>query len=201
MVYVLLPAYNEALNIEAVVQEIRGVLGKANELFEIVVVNDGSTDQTKEKLAELALNKQDLKVINFDQNQGVDSVFKVGIKDIILRAKADDFLITMDCDQSHSAQVYGEILQALRDGNDIAIASRYHNKSKTIQLPLKRKILSDTINWFLRTVFPVSKAKDYTTFFRGSQIDILQKADKHYQNRFIEQKGFPCMSEILGGFA
>lgn len=196
MIYILLPALNEAKNIEQILISISAVLTAAKKPFTIVIVNDGSTDNTAEILNNNLANFP-LELISFAQNQGVGQVFRQGIKTICAKASANDILISMDCDQTHSPSVFPQLIQAIDSGIDIAIASRYHPQSVTVKLPFIRAIMSDSINLFLRICFPVPGAHDYSTFFRAYKIGILQKALNLYKDKFIEQTSFACMAEIL----
>ncbi|MDD5746506.1 MAG: glycosyltransferase family 2 protein [Candidatus Omnitrophica bacterium] len=196
MIFIVLPAYNEALNIAAVVGEIRDVLTRRGELFRVVVVNDGSTDATREVAGELEKNLP-LHGINFEKNRGVDAVFRAGIDWVCAQAAEEDILISLDCDRTHPASAMPLMLEALRQGNDIAIASRYHPESITTQLPWKREVLSNVINAMLKCLFPLDNARDYTTFYRAYRVGILKKALDLFRADFIQSKGFPCVAEIL----
>ncbi|MBU1045213.1 MAG: glycosyltransferase [Candidatus Omnitrophica bacterium] len=196
MVYILLPAFNEAKNLEQMFTNISLVLKQAKQQFCIFVVNDGSTDNT----AKIVLEKNaefPLELISFAQNQGVGQVFRQGIKTICAKAQAADILISMDCDQTHPANVLPLMIENISSGYELVIASRYHKQSTTVNLPWIRLIMSDAINGFLKACFGIKGARDYSTFFRAYKIGLLQKAEKFYQTDFIEQKGFACMAEIL----
>ncbi|MBU1087369.1 MAG: glycosyltransferase [Candidatus Omnitrophica bacterium] len=196
MVYILLPAFNEAKNIEQIVSNIAAVLTQAKKQFRILVVNDGSTDNTAE-IVSANIQKFPLELISFVQNQGVGQVFRQGIKTLCAKAQPEDILISMDCDQTHPANVLPRMIDAINSGCDLAIASRYHAQSTTVNLPFIRLIMSDAINWFLKVCFGIQGARDYSTFFRAYKIGLLQKAEEVYQDSFIEQGGFACMAEIL----
>ncbi|MCP4649485.1 MAG: glycosyltransferase [PVC group bacterium] len=196
MIYILLPAYNEAKNIEAVVSGISGVL--LDKEYCIVIVNDGSTDNTQDVISGLCRGVPELKSINFPENRGVGEVFKQGIKYVSeLALKNQDILISLDCDRSHPANAINGVIEALEAGNDIVVASRYHPQSKTQGLPFVRELMSNTINFWLKVFFPLKGVKDYTTFFRGYRVGLLLKAQEHYRESFIAEKGFSCMAEIL----
>ncbi len=196
MIFVLLPAYNEEKNVKAVLEEIRQVLESRKDAYRVLVVNDGSKDETLQVLE--SVDKEiPLEVMSFEQNRGVDEVFRKGIEQICRLAEDDDIMISMDCDRTHKAQTFNLLIESLAAGNDVAVASRYHEKSSCVNLPFLRAFLSDGINGILRLIFPVKGAKDYTTFFRAYRISVLKKALEFYKENFITQKGFPCMAEIL----
>ncbi len=196
MIFILLPAYNEALNIAAVTQDISAVLSKSGEKFRIVVINDGSTDTTRSVVEDLE-KKLPLQCLHFENNRGVDAVFREGIAFVCGQAADTDSLISLDCDRTHPAGAMPLLMEALRQGNDIAIASRYHPDSTTTQLPWKRELLSNVINSALKFLFPLDNARDYTTFYRAYRVGVLKKARNLLNNDFISSKGFPCVAEIL----
>jgi len=196
MIYILLPAYNEEKNIEAVLDGLDTVLNNLKQDFRIIIVNDGSTDRTKDILLKYSRQKS-VEAINFKSNLGIGAVFRTGISRIGQRATDDDILVTMDCDQTHQPEILTSLLKALEDGNQVVIASRYHKMSQTINLPYLREFLSNGINLLLKIVFPIEKARDYTTFFRAYRMSILKKALLFYGNDFIQSPGFSAMAEIL----
>ncbi len=196
MIFVLLPAYNEEKNVKAILDEIRQVLDSRKVLYRVLVVNDGSIDNTL-KVLESVRDLFPLQILSFDENRGVDAVFRQGIEWICRHSENDDIMISMDCDQTHKAQTFNLLIDALDEGNDVAIASRYHKNSKCVNLPFMRAFLSDGINAMLRLIFPIKGARDYTTFFRAYKIFVLKRALDFYKDRFLMQKGFSCMAEIL----
>ena len=196
MIFVLLPAYNEEKNVIAVLDEIRQVLESRKAAYRVLVVNDGSEDETLQVLESVS-EKIPLEVMSFEQNRGVDAVFRKGIERICRQAEDDDIMISMDCDRTHKAQTFNLLIESLAEGNDVTVASRYHEKSLSVNLPFLRAFLSDGINGILRLIFPVKGAKDYTTFFRAYRMSVLKKALELYKEDFITQKGFSCMAEIL----
>ncbi|MFH1094576.1 MAG: glycosyltransferase family 2 protein [Candidatus Omnitrophota bacterium] len=196
MIFVLIPAYNEGKNIKAVLAEIREVLESRKAVYRVLVVNDGSKDETL-KVLESVDKEIPLEVISFKKNRGVDAVFCKGIERICRESAEGDIMISMDCDRTHKAQTFNLLIKAIEEGNDVAIASRYHAKSSSVNLPFARAFLSDGINGMLRLIFPVKGVRDYTTFFRAYRISVLKKALEFYKDNFITQKGFSCMAEIL----
>lgn len=90
---VVIPLKNEASNIGDLIQELEPVMQSLNEPWELICIDDGSTDNTKEVLESLAQQKPYLRIIIFKQNYGQSSAFDAGFK-----AARGEFVITLDGD-------------------------------------------------------------------------------------------------------
>lgn len=90
---VIMPAYNESGNIESVISKAIPVLDTFAEEYEIIVVNDGSTDETKELLDTLAKSNPHLRVVHHPQNHGYGSAIRSGLKESRL-----DYIFITDSD-------------------------------------------------------------------------------------------------------
>lgn len=76
---VFLPTYNEEGNIETVILKTRDILQEVAEKWEIIVVNDGSTDSTKDIIEKVQKIDQRINIINHDKNRGYGASFKSGL--------------------------------------------------------------------------------------------------------------------------
>lgn len=92
-VTVVVPVYNEVENLDPLVQELRGVLSEVARTFEILLVDDGSTDGSAEKIASLARSGLGVRGLHFRENRGQTAAFDAGFKDARGRA-----VVTMDAD-------------------------------------------------------------------------------------------------------
>jgi dolichol-phosphate mannosyltransferase len=90
---VLLPAYNEEACIAAVVREVAGVLRSLGRPFEILVVDDGSTDATPARLKALQTDRPELRVLRLARNSGQSAALGAAF-----RAARGDIFITLDSD-------------------------------------------------------------------------------------------------------
>ncbi|MBU0633554.1 MAG: glycosyltransferase [Candidatus Omnitrophica bacterium] len=196
MIFILLPAFNEEKNIEAVLKDIDATLSAIKLPAHIVVINDGSSDRTSE-LAKAFSSYNKIDVIDFKMNCGVGAVFRRGISWVTRQAENDDILITLDCDCTHPAEIFSSLIAKIRSGCDLSIASRYHRTSRIVKLPPLRALLSNSVNYILKIFFPIAGIKDYTTFFRAYRMEILKQAQTLYGDKFIESRGFVSMAEIL----
>src|SRR5437016_218592 len=89
------------------------------------------------------------------------------------------------------------LLQMLREGHDVVIASRYQPGARVIGLSLPRRIASYGASWLFRMLFPTPGLRDYTCGFRAYRGKVLSLAVARYGSRFVDTEGFQCMVDIL----
>jgi len=193
LIYVIVLAYNEEENISSVIQEIACVL---QEEFKIVVVNDGSSDQTKKKVEELSKTCR-LLMIDHETNRGVAEAFRTGLSYVAKQGKRDDIAITMEADGTNDCAALPMIIGKIREGFDIVCASRYCAGGGFYQFPWLRRIYSLVANFILSLYFPMRGVKDYTIFYRGYRVAAIQKALSHYGPSLVTFKSFAANGEIL----
>ncbi|HLB43352.1 MAG TPA: glycosyltransferase family 2 protein [Gammaproteobacteria bacterium] len=130
-VSVVIPAYNEEDSISDIIYEIKTIFKQAKiETFEVIVVNDGSTDRTVEKLKNM-----DVIVISHPHNIG----YGRSLKDGIIAAQYDTIVIT-DADCTYPFKKVPDLLAAYQDGFDMVVGARtgkYYQES-LLKSPLRR---------------------------------------------------------------
>jgi len=117
---IIMPAYNERLTIREIVTRVLGVdLGGLEK--ELIIVDDGSTDGTREILAELAARHPEVKVILQPRNQGKGAAVARGI-----RYAGGDIIIIQDADLEYNPAEYPQVLRPILDGEaDVVFGSRF----------------------------------------------------------------------------
>jgi dolichol-phosphate mannosyltransferase len=198
-IIIALPAYNEALNIVALLDKFEHILGLTlshgfDRLY--VVVDDGSTDKTLNILREYA-EKIPLQVLVHERNQGLGPTIRDALRKATEVAAPEDIIITMDADNTHPAGLVPLMLQKILEGYDIVIASRFRSGARVIGLSWVRKYMSIGASLMMRIFFPIKEVRDYTCGFRAYRADLLCRAFGEYGESFIDQQGFQCMSDIL----
>jgi glycosyltransferase involved in cell wall biosynthesis len=114
---ILMPVYNEKPTLEAILKRVEAT-GLATE---IIVVDDGSTDGTRELLHSLVPNHPLLKLILHDRNRGKGAAIQTGI-----RAATQDLLLIQDADLEYDPRDYPALLDPIREGNaDVVFGSRF----------------------------------------------------------------------------
>jgi dolichol-phosphate mannosyltransferase len=190
----VLPAYNEQESLGSLLQKVIAVKNNFNLPLTVLVVNDGSKDNT------LSIAKSfgpDVEALDLQPNRGLAGALREGLKFALADMSDQDILITMDADDSHNPGLIFRMITQIWEGSDIVIASRYRNGSRIVGLSAFREFLSSFARYLFAIFRPIRGVRDYTCGYRAYKTVILKKAYDHYKDRFIEQQGFGCMAEIL----
>lgn len=114
---IVLPAYNEAGNIRPLVQEVVEVFAddamEQYRPFEIVIVDDGSTDRTRTILREIAAEFEPVRGVHLSRNFGQSAALTAGLSEAY-----GDYIVTMDADLQNDPRDIPELLDRLTDGYD-----------------------------------------------------------------------------------
>jgi len=134
-VSVVLPTLNEAGNISLLFERLVKALGNG---FEAVLVDDGSTDGTVEEARQAARRLGfKLNVIERGRRLGLSSAVVEGIK-----AASHDVVVVMDADLQHPPEVVPLLVEAVKAGYAVAVASRYVEGGRIVDWPLIRRVIS-----------------------------------------------------------
>ena len=182
---VVIPTYNEALNIEQLVTE----LLELDNAIDVLVADDASPDGTGALVERLGdRHPGRVAVLNRSAKGGRGAAVLAGLK----HGLADDRysrLVEMDADLSHLPAELPSLLAASEHA-DLVIGSRYGQGSRIIGWSRKRKLWSRVSNWLLRTVLRLP-TRDYTNGFRiysRRAARILASAD-------LRERGYISLSE------
>ncbi len=129
LVSFVIPCYRSEQTLESVINEIDETMGKLDSYdYDIVLVNDGSPDNTWEKIQEIAGKRNDGKVlgINFAKNFGQHAALMAG-----LNTTKGDYVVCLDDDGQTPASEVGKLLDALENGAD-AVYARYGHKQHNL---------------------------------------------------------------------
>lgn len=111
---IILPAYNEQDNIHPAFQTIRDILLAASIPYEIIFIDDGSTDSTYQNIYTLSTKYPEIKGISFSRNFGKESAIFAG-----LEAASGDCCLIMDCDLQHPADLIPEMYRLWLNGYEV----------------------------------------------------------------------------------
>lgn len=159
---IIIPAYNESRNVPKLVDEIND-LG-----YEYIVINDCSTDDSKEVYDKLHINHLDLPL-----NLGLASVTQAGFRYALDHGY--DCAIVIDGDGQHPPRYIGKIIEKISAGYDYVVGSRYLEKKK----PWNLRMLGSRI-FSLAIKFKTGKTvTDSTSGMRACGKEVLKEFDKN----------------------
>lgn len=164
---VIVPTYNEILNIEKLIFSIMNV--KNN--FDVLVVDDNSPDKTFVKVSQLIekFNNR-LFLLLRKKKEGLGKAYLDGFNWAI--KKKYDYIFQMDGDFSHDPLELDAMYKKINSGSDVVIGSRYLNGINVINWPLSRIILSKGASYYVKLItgIPIS---DPTSGFVGFKSKVL----------------------------
>ncbi len=138
---VVVPLFNEERNIDVLYQELLDMLNKLDQEFEIIFVDDGSTDRTFEILSKIQKDDSRVKVISFRKNFGQTAALSAGFDHA-----GGDIIVTLDADLQNDPQDIPKLLEKLNEGYDLVNGWRFNRKDPflTRRLPsiIANKIIS-----------------------------------------------------------
>jgi glycosyltransferase involved in cell wall biosynthesis len=119
IISVVLPAHNECASLPIVIESVAAELRRMEIEPEIIVVDDGSTDATRELMIELCASNSSLRYLRFSRNFGKEAAISAGLA--AARGKA---VIIMDADGQHPAALLATFIEHWRNGAEIVYASQ-----------------------------------------------------------------------------
>lgn len=132
---VVIPLKNEESNIVDLINELEPVMGTLNEPWELICIDDGSTDATLPTLIDLLKSKPYLRIVIFNKNYGQSSAFDAGFK-----SAKGEFVITLDGDRQNDPSDIPRLIESIAD-SDLVCGHRVNRKD-----PLIKKITSSLAN-------------------------------------------------------
>jgi dolichol-phosphate mannosyltransferase len=170
--WLILPTYNEAQNIEAIVATAGEVLaGAAPDGFRILVVDDGSPDGTGQIADRLASEHDHVAVLHRTEKNGIGPAYLAGFRYALERDAG--FVFEMDSDFSHDPADLARLLDAVRAGADLALGSRYVPGGGTADWGLLRRFISEGGSTYARWVLGL-QVRDLTGGYKCFRREVLE---------------------------
>jgi dolichol-phosphate mannosyltransferase len=166
---IIIPTYNERENIGILIPAIRGVLPGVH----ILVVDDGSPDNTSAYVKDLALSLGNIFVLDRSKKEGLGKAYVAGFRWALERPYG--YIFEMDADFSHDPKYLPDFLEAIKE-NDLVIGSRYKTGVNVVNWPMSRLLLSYFANIYARVVTGIP-VKDCTGGFKCFRRAVLEALD------------------------
>ena len=200
MIYLLLPAYNEELSLPKLLPKIKEELIKRGKEFKLVVVDDGSTDDTASILEGFKNDdKLNLTVLTHPINRGLGETERDGFEYIANIANDEDVIIRVEGDDTHDPKFILDIYNKLNEGFDVVNTSRFQPGGDQVGLNWYRRTLSKAANMFMKFMFNIKGVKDYSCGFRGYRVPVIKNSIAIFGNNFVQLRGlgFTATLEVI----
>lgn len=191
-IVIVIPVLNESEAIEPLFQKIRELSDTQDVGCRVVVVDGGSTDGTLDRVVEFQ-GRVPVEIVTLEPGLGLGDALDAGLTRAVDGA---DVVVTMDGDNSHDPSLIVDMLERIRAGSDIVVASRFAPGGAEIGVAPHRRLLSHVASRFLRTVLPFPPVRDYSSGFRAYRAKTLVDV-RSARGRFVAESGFACMLELL----
>lgn len=139
---VVIPVYNEEENISGLHSKLKKVMGRLNKSYEIIFVDDGSTDDSFKILEKLHRQYKNIKAVKFRKNFGQTAALNVGIKNA-----EGPIIVTMDADLQNDPEDIPRLIEKLKDGFDVVSGWRFERKDS-----FSKRLLSLLSNFLRRAI-------------------------------------------------
>lgn len=196
MIYILLAAFNEEEALPLLLKDISNLATEGQWDYRIIVVNDGSTDNTAQRLDEVK-GSLPLTILAHDPNRGLAAAMKTGLLATCQMASSEDVVVTLDADHTHPAYLIKPMETLIANGFDVVIASRFVSGGEEVGVSPLRRVMSRGARLFFRMFLRCGRVQDYTCGFRAYRAGLLQSAIQFYGDDFICSPGFSVTAELL----
>ncbi|TSD02423.1 MAG: glycosyl transferase family protein [Parcubacteria group bacterium Athens0714_24] len=167
---IVVPVYNEEEIIIQVINDLKKALSQLNLEYEIIAVNDGSSDKSGEILETI----REIKIINHPYNRGYGASLKTGIKN-----SKYDWILIIDADGTYPTESISKLIEKTRE-YDLVIGSR---EGKNVAIPIERKYAKRFLNKFA-SYLAGRKIPDLNSGLRLFRKDIVFKYWDLFPDRF-----------------
>ena len=175
-VSIVVPLLNEEESVESLYSSVKGVMELIGKEYEILFVDDGSTDGTFEALAKISKRDNKVKVIRFRRNFGQTAAMSAGFD-----YASGSIIVTMDGDLQNDPRDIPRLLEKMERGYDIVSGWRVNRKDKLVS----RKLPSKIANWLIGVVTGV-KLHDYGCSLKAYRAEVIKNVHLYGEmHRFI----------------
>ncbi len=181
---VVIPVYNEEESIKILIPQLKTVLDHQKEAYEVIFVDDGSTDQTSSIITAEAKKFPEIKLIILRRNFGQTAALSAGFD-----AAVGDVIIPMDGDLQNDPEDIPQLLKKIEEGYDVVSGWRVNRQdmffSRRLPSNLANKLISLTTNVHLH---------DYGCTLKAYKREVLQSIELYGEmHRFI-----PALASLVG---
>jgi len=185
LVTLIIPCYNEIDGLPQLMRRLMAMRA-AGEMsgWEVLFVNDGSKDGTREALDLIGKDHEWVRVIHHGTNKGLGAVVRTGFQDALAPV-----VCTMDSDCTFAPETQPKMIRMLSEGADIVTASPWHPESGQGSVHPVRKILSQGASRVYRRILS-NDVHSFTPMHRACRREVIKKVK-------LESNSFAAIAEIM----
>jgi dolichol-phosphate mannosyltransferase len=186
---IIIPAYNEERNVHPLHDKISDVLTNIDCSYEIIFINDGSTDETENSILDIIQSDKNVKLISFSRNFGHMAALIAGYQFC-----KGDAAITIDCDLQHPPELIIELLNTWKNGYDIVNTIRKDISRKDFFKKITSKYYYKLFSWV--SGFPLEAGSaDYRLVSRKviNEFNVLEEQEVFFRG-MVHWFGFKSIS-------
>ena len=196
--FIMVPVFNEASNIATLFEAFEKLREELKDRFSLqyILVDDGSDDETiitaRQKAGEL-----DLIILQHEKNIGPGAAFATGFTYLAQHMKEQDWVITMEGDNTSRYELIKQMLTRSQEGFDIVFASPYMYGGGITQTSFIRKLLSSGANLVVKDLLGIQGILTVSSFFRLYRAKALINMQRVFGPGVLESAGFESMVEMV----
>lgn len=184
---VVIPMHNEEGNVTGIVREVNKALEENGYRADIVLVDDGSRDNTADEIERVGKEFFNIIVRSHEANAGFGAALRTAMKEAVERGY--DFAVFMDADFTMHPGYIHHFYEKMAAGYDFVIGSRFLEGGGMKDVPGWRKLFSLAGRMVFRVCFRLPLT-DYTQGFRAIRVKIIERMN-------LTESGFPILIEEI----
>ena len=189
---VIIPSRNEAENLPACISEIIEELIKNKILHEVLVIDDGSTDNTLEVVTSMIKKYPYVRYIKNNAENGFGIAVRLGLEQF-----TGDAVAIMMADRSDSPKDLVSYWKCIQDGNDCVFGSRFIRGGKVFNYPLLKLLANRVVNTMIRFAFNI-QCNDITNAFKMYRREVIEGCKPFISPHFNLTVEIPLKAMIRG---
>jgi dolichol-phosphate mannosyltransferase len=194
-IWVLLPAFNEENSIPSLLPKMKAVFDEAEMDYCVVIVDDGSTDNTIPLLQDMQPHYP-LHILIHPINRGLGETERDLFEYVAANGNPGDIAVRLDCDDTHEPDYFMSLIRKIQEGYDVVNTSRFQPGGGQKGVGVYRAFISYGANIFMKILFNIKGVRDFSCGFRAYRVQVLQDALHIFGNSFIQLKGLGFTSTL-----
>ena len=192
MLSVVIPTQNEVDSIEPTLRDLIRELDAAHLEYELLVVDDGSTDGTGDRVAEVASTNANVRCVRSHYPKGYGFAVRAGLD--VFEGDAVAIVMADGSDSPKDVVAYHGILEA---GFDCAFGSRFVPGAKVTDYPRLKLYINRVVNWWIRALFR-HNYNDTTNAFKAYRREVIENVQPLLSNHFNLTVEIPLKAVVRG---